>query len=59
VAAAAAAAESTALAAAHPGAAPPDPVYPLRSVCPSEANPECQALLALSPTPSPAWSSSS
>jgi hypothetical protein len=55
----AAAAESAAAAAAHPGAAPSDPMYPLRSVCPSEADPECRALLALSPTPSPAWSSSS
>jgi hypothetical protein len=54
-----AAAESAALTAAHPGAAPLDPVYPLKSVCPSEADPECRALLALSPTPSTAWSSSS
>jgi hypothetical protein len=56
---AAAAPESATLAAAHPGAAPPDPVYPLRSVCPSEADPEYRALLALSPTTSPTWSSSS
>jgi hypothetical protein len=59
---AATAAESTALAAtaaAHPRATPPDPVYPLRSVCPSEADPKCRALLALSPTPSGVWSSSS
>jgi hypothetical protein len=58
---AAAAAESTALAAAvaaHLGAAPPDPVYSLRFVCPSEADPECRALIALSPTTSHAWSSS-
>jgi hypothetical protein len=61
----AAAAESATLptaaaaAAAHPGAAPPDSVCPLKYECPSEAVPECRALLALTPTPSAAWSSSS
>jgi hypothetical protein len=61
--AAAAAAESAALpaaaAAAHPGAAPPDSVCPLKCECPSEAVPECRALLAHAPIPSAACSSSS
>jgi hypothetical protein len=54
---AAAAAES--VAAAHPGAAPPDPVHSLQSVCPCVADPVCLALKGHGPTPSPGVSSSS
>jgi hypothetical protein len=54
-----AAAESAATAAAHPGAAPPDPVHSLQYVCPSVADPEYLALKAHDPTPSPIGSSSS
>jgi hypothetical protein len=49
----------SALLAADPGAATPDPLYTLLSGCPSVADPVCLALKAHGPTPSADGSSSS